>query len=165
MVSWPACRSTSFTDFFQNLKTVLGNGATRKPHRLCAWRVEERLIGDVKPSYASFTRRATPKVVRETFFWTRAGCGRIKSDYCYSKDVVYNNFLWPTLTDTQKAKIKQTAQAILDAHALYPDSSLADPYDELTMPQSYGKLIRKNDRKQVCSGADEDISSTDSIER
>ena len=50
--------------------------------------------------------------------WSRAVCGRIKSDYRYSKDVVYNNFPWPTPTDAQKAKIEQTAQAILDARAL-----------------------------------------------
>lgn len=62
--------------------------------------------------------------------WMRAVCGRLKSDYRYSKDIVYNNFPWPTPSDTQKAKIEQTAQAILDARALYPDSSLADMYGE-----------------------------------
>ena len=71
--------------------------------------------------------------------WTRAVCGRIKSDYRYSKDVVYNNFPWPTPTDTQKTKIEQTAQAILDARARYPESSLADLYDELTMPPELRK--------------------------
>ncbi len=55
--------------------------------------------------------------------WMRAVCGRLKSDYRYSKDVVYNNFPWPTPTEIQKAKIEQTAQAILDARALYPDRS------------------------------------------
>ena len=71
--------------------------------------------------------------------WTRAVCGRIKSDYRYSKDIVYNNFPWPTPTEQQKAKIEQTAQAILDARALYPDSSLADLYDDLTMPPEPAK--------------------------
>ena len=66
--------------------------------------------------------------------WMRAVCGRLKSDYRYSKDIVYNNFPWPNPTEEQKAKIEQTAQAILDARAKYPDSSLADLYDELTMP-------------------------------
>jgi len=66
--------------------------------------------------------------------WMRAVCGRLKSDYRYSKDIVYNNFPWCTPTEEQKAKIEQTAQAILDARALYPDCSLADLYDELTMP-------------------------------
>lgn len=78
--------------------------------------------------------------------WIRAVCGRIKSDYRYSKDIVYNNFPWPTPTDQQKAKIEQTAQAILDARALYPDSSLADLYDELTMPPELRKAHQANDR-------------------
>ena len=78
--------------------------------------------------------------------WMRAVCGRLKSDYRYSKDVVYNNFPWPTPTDAQKAKIEQTAQAILDARALYPDSSLADLYDDLTMPPELRKAHQNNDR-------------------
>lgn len=76
----------------------------------------------------------------------RAVCGRLKSDYRYSKDVVYNNFPWPTSTDEQKAKIKQTAQAILDARALYPDCSLADLYDEIAMPPELRKAHQQNDR-------------------
>lgn len=78
--------------------------------------------------------------------WMRAVCGRLKSDYRYSKDVVYNNFPWPTPTEQQKAKIKQSAQAILDARALYPDCSLADLYDELTMPPELRKAHQDNDR-------------------
>ncbi|MBQ4387565.1 MAG: methylase [Prevotella sp.] len=78
--------------------------------------------------------------------WMRAICGRLKSDYRYSKDVVYNNFPWPTPTEAQKAKIEKTAQAILDARALYPDSSLADLYDELTMPAELRKAHKANDR-------------------
>ena len=78
--------------------------------------------------------------------WMRAVCGRLKSDYRYSKDVVYNNFPWPTPTDEQKARIEQTAQAILDARAKYPDSSLADLYDELTMPVELRKAHQDNDR-------------------
>lgn len=78
--------------------------------------------------------------------WVRAVCGRLKSDYRYSKDIVYNNFPWPAPTEQQKAKIEQTAQAILDARALYPDSSLADLYDELTMPPELRKAHRDNDR-------------------
>ena len=78
--------------------------------------------------------------------WVRAVCGRLKSDYRYSKDIVYNNFPWPTPTEQQKAKIEQTAQAILDARALYPDSSLADLYDELTMPPELRKAHQDNDR-------------------
>ena len=78
--------------------------------------------------------------------WVRTVCGRIKSDYRYSNDVVYNNFPWPTPTEQQKAKIEQTAQAILDARALYPDCSLADLYDELTMPPELRKAHQDNDR-------------------
>ena len=78
--------------------------------------------------------------------WTRAVAGRLKSDYRYSKDIVYNNFPWPTPTEVQKEKIEKTAQAILDARALYPDSSLADLYDELTMPPELRKAHQANDK-------------------
>ncbi len=78
--------------------------------------------------------------------WMRAICGRTKSDYQYSNSIVYNNFPWPEPTEEQKAKIEQTAQAILDARALYPDSSLADLYDELTMPPELRTAHQKNDR-------------------
>lgn len=78
--------------------------------------------------------------------WMRAVCGRLKSDYRYSKDVVYNNFPWPTPTNEQRAKIEQTAQAILDARNLYPDCSLADLYDEATMPPELRKAHQQNDK-------------------
>ncbi len=78
--------------------------------------------------------------------WMRVVCGRLKSDYRYSNDIVYNNFPWPEPTEGQKAKIEQTAQAILDARACYPDSSLADLYDELTMPSELRKAHQDNDR-------------------
>ena len=78
--------------------------------------------------------------------WMRTVCGRLKSDYRYSKDIVYNNFPWPEVTGEQKVKIEKTAQAILDARALYPDSSLADLYDDLTMPPELRKAHQQNDR-------------------
>ena len=78
--------------------------------------------------------------------WMRVIGGRIKSDYRYSKDIVYNNFPWPNVTEEQKAKIEQTAQAILEARALYPDSSLADLYDEAVMPPELRKAHQANDR-------------------
>lgn len=78
--------------------------------------------------------------------WMRAVCGRLKSDYRYSKDVVYNNFPWPSPADPVKARIEQTAQAILDARALYPDCSLADLYDEVTMPPELRKAHQQNDK-------------------
>ena len=78
--------------------------------------------------------------------WMRTVCGRLKSDYRYSNAIVYNNFPWPTPTEQQTQKIKETAQAVLDARALYPDSSLADLYDELTMPPELRKAHQANDR-------------------
>lgn len=78
--------------------------------------------------------------------WMRAVCGRLKSDYRYSNTIVYNNFPWPAPTDEQKAAIEKTAQAILDARALYPDCSLADLYDEIAMPPELRKAHQANDR-------------------
>ena len=78
--------------------------------------------------------------------WTRAICGRLKSDYSYSNTIVYNNFPWPNPTDKQKEKIEKTAQMILDARAKYPNSSLADLYDELTMPPELRKAHQENDK-------------------
>ena len=78
--------------------------------------------------------------------WTRVVCGRLKSDYRYSKDIVYNNFPWPAPTDAQKARIEQTARAILDARALYPDCSLVDLYDDVTMPPELRKAHQENDK-------------------
>ena len=78
--------------------------------------------------------------------WMRAVCGRLKSDYRYSKDVVYNNFPWPTPTAEQKEKIEKTAQLILDARAMYPDCSLADLYDEVTMPPELRNAHHLNNR-------------------
>ena len=78
--------------------------------------------------------------------WMRTVCGRLKSDYRYSKDIVYNNFPWPSPTPEQKTAIEQTAQGILDARAKYPDCSLADLYDETTMPPELRKAHQQNDR-------------------
>lgn len=78
--------------------------------------------------------------------WMRAVCGRLKSDYSYSNTIVYNNFPWPTPTDEQKAKIEQTAQAILDARAKYPNCSLADLYDDNVMPADLRKAHQENDK-------------------
>ena len=72
----------------------------------------------------------------------RTVCGRSKSDYSYSNTIVYNNFPWPETTDQQRQKIKQTAQAILDARSLYP----ADLYDPLTMPPELLKAHTANNK-------------------
>ncbi|SHG79451.1 Type II restriction/modification system, DNA methylase subunit YeeA [Fibrobacter sp. UWH9] len=86
--------------------------------------------------------------------WMRAVCGRLEMRYRYSKDVVYNNFPWPNLdertasglqTKDERERIEKTAQAILDARALYPDCSLADLYDETTMPIELRKAHQAND--------------------
>lgn len=78
--------------------------------------------------------------------WMRAVCGRLEMRYRYSVNIVYNNFPWPTPTDEQKAAIEKTAQAILDARALYPDCSLADLYDDVAMPPELRKAHQANDR-------------------
>lgn len=91
--------------------------------------------------------------------WMRAVCGRLEMRYSYSTTIVYNNFPWPTPTDEQKNKIEQTAQGILDARALYPDSSLADLYDPLTMPIELQKAHTAND-KAVMQAYGFDIKST-----
>jgi len=78
--------------------------------------------------------------------WMRTVCGRLKSDYRYSKDIVYNNFPWCNPDEKQKALIEKTAQLILDARAKYPDCTLADLYDETTMPPELRKAHQLNDK-------------------
>ncbi|MBE6650670.1 MAG: methylase [Ruminococcaceae bacterium] len=78
--------------------------------------------------------------------WMRAVCGRLEMRYDYSIKIVYNNFPWCNPTAEQKKKIEETAQAILDARALYPDCSLADLYDEVAMPPELRKAHQANDR-------------------
>lgn len=90
--------------------------------------------------------------------WMRAVAGRLEMRYSYSP-AVYNNFPWPTPTDEQKAKIEQTAQAILDARDLYPNSSLADLYDPATMPPELVKAHQQND-KAVMRAYGFDIKTT-----
>lgn len=96
--------------------------------------------------------------------WVRTVCGRLKSDYRYSKDIVYNNFPWCAPTPEQKAKIEQTAQAILDARALYSDCSLADLYDELTMPKELRKAHQQNDFAVMAAyGFDRKITESECV--
>ena len=83
--------------------------------------------------------------------WMRVVAGRLEMRYDYSKKIVYNNFPWPTPTDAQKAKIEKTSQGILDARAKYPDSSLADLYDEVLMPPELRKAHQANDRAVMVS--------------
>ncbi|MBQ3141638.1 MAG: hypothetical protein IJC25_06725, partial [Clostridia bacterium] len=77
--------------------------------------------------------------------WMRVVCGRLKSDYRYAKDIVYNNFLWCEGNEEQVLAVEQTARGILEARALYPERSLAELYDEVTMPAPLRKAHRDND--------------------
>ena len=96
--------------------------------------------------------------------WMRLVAGRLKSDYRYSKDIVYNNFPWPEPSDEQKRKIEQTAQGILDARKLYPNSSLADLYDPLLMPAELRKAHTENDRAVMKAyGFDIKMSEVDCV--
>lgn len=96
--------------------------------------------------------------------WTRTVCGRLKSDYRYSKDIVYNNFPWPEPTQTQRQRIEETARAILNARALYPTSSLADLYDPLTMPQELRAAHTANDRAVMAAyGFSTSMSEADCV--
>ena len=98
--------------------------------------------------------------------WVRAVCGRLKSDYRYTGKIVYNNFPWPTPTDAQKQSIEQTAQAILDARVKFPDASLADLYDETTMPPELRKAHQANDRAVMAAyGFDLKISEAECVAR
>lgn len=91
--------------------------------------------------------------------WMRVFCGRLKSDYSYSSTIVYNTLPWPSPTEEQKQKVEETAQGILDARALYPNSSLADLYDPLTMPPELQKAHTAND-KAVMKAYGFDIKTT-----
>lgn len=96
--------------------------------------------------------------------WMRVVCGRLKSDYSYSNTIVYNNFPWCDPTEKQKAKIEQTAQAILDARAKYPDCSLADLYDETTMPPELRKAHQMNDTAVMQAyGFDKNITESECV--
>jgi len=78
--------------------------------------------------------------------WMRAVCGRLEMRYSYSNTIVYNNFPWADATEEQKVEIEKLAQVIFDARALFPDSSLADLYDPLTMPPELLKAHQTLDR-------------------
>ena len=98
--------------------------------------------------------------------WMRVVCGRLKSDYDYSKKIVYNNFPWPdtSISESAKQKIEQTAQAILDARSLYPAESLAVLYDETLMPPELRKAHRANDAAVLeAYGIPKDASESDIV--
>lgn len=78
--------------------------------------------------------------------WMRTVAGRLKSDYRYSSRTVYNNYPWPLPSEEQKSEIEKTAQGILDARALFPDCSLANLYDPITMPLELRAAHKANDK-------------------
>jgi hypothetical protein len=78
--------------------------------------------------------------------WVRTTCGRLKSDYRYSKDIVYNNFPWPEPTEKQRSAIEAAAQSVLDERARHPESTLADLYDPISMPVGLVKAHHALDR-------------------
>lgn len=78
--------------------------------------------------------------------WVRTVCGRLKNDYRYSNSIVYNNFPWPQASAAQRKKVETTGQAILEARANYPDATLADLYDPLSMPVDLRKSHEANDK-------------------
>ena len=97
--------------------------------------------------------------------WVMVVAGRIKSDIRYSP-AVYNNFVWPSPGEKQKAKIEATAQRILEVREKFPNSSLADLYAPLTMPEELLKAHKANDAV-VCEayGLSKDIDESEIIER
>ncbi len=98
--------------------------------------------------------------------WTRVVCGRLKSDYRYSKDIVYNNFPWPAVTPEQREKIEQTAQAILDAREQYPAATLADMYGNMILFPELLKAHRNNDAAIMeAYGFDKNLSESEIVAR
>ena len=98
--------------------------------------------------------------------WMRVVCGRLKSDFRYSKDIVYNNFPWPEVSDEQRAKIEKTAQAILDARQEYPDASMADLYGNLVLFPDLMKAHRANDAAVLeAYGFPKDATESDIVAR
>ena len=96
--------------------------------------------------------------------WTRAVTGRLEMRYQYSINVVYNNFPWPNATDEQKTVLEKLAQSVLDARALFPESSLADLYDPRSMPPELLKAHQDLDRAVIkLYGFSKDISEADIV--
>ena len=95
-------------------------------------------------------------------FITSAVGGRLESRYRYSKDVVYNNFVWCEPSDKQRAAIEQTAQRILDVRANYPDATFAELYDEVTMPYDLRQAHRANNRAVAAAYDFENILNDES---
>jgi putative type II restriction endonuclease len=96
--------------------------------------------------------------------WMRAVAGRMKSDYQYSGNIVYNNFPWPVISDIQKKKIEKTAQEIINARNKYPNESLATLYDDTVMPIELLTAHRNNNRAVMeAYGFDIKMSESDCV--
>ena len=97
--------------------------------------------------------------------WMRTVAGRLKADYRYSKEIVYNTFPWPNPSDAQKEKIEKTAQEILDARAMYSDSSFSELYDPSLMPLELQKAHNANNRAvmQAYGFSVKDMSEADCV--
>lgn len=95
--------------------------------------------------------------------WVRYTCGRLKSDFRYSKDIVYNNFAWPEVDEKQKDTIEKAAQKVLDARKKHPDSTLADLYDPISMPVNLRKA--HSDLDKLVEKAYRNISFKNDAER
>lgn len=98
--------------------------------------------------------------------WMRVVCGRLKSDYSYSINIVYNNFPWPEVTEEQRTKIESTAQAIINARRMYPDASMADLYGNLIVFPDLLKAHRANDAAVLeAYGFPKDATESDIVAR
>jgi cytosine/adenosine deaminase-related metal-dependent hydrolase len=98
--------------------------------------------------------------------WIKAVAGRLEMRYRYSKDIVYNNFPWPDITDKQKSKIEETAQSILDAREKYPDASMADLYGNLVLFPELMKAHRANDAAVLeAYGFPKDVTESEIVSR
>ncbi|MDD7021807.1 MAG: methylase, partial [Aeromonadales bacterium] len=96
--------------------------------------------------------------------WMRAVAGRLKSDYRYSKDIVYNNFVWPEVDEAMKQKISKTAQGILDARAKYPEAALGQMYSNLDLFSDLQKAHKANDKDVLeAYGLKSDASESDIV--
>jgi hypothetical protein len=98
--------------------------------------------------------------------WIRVVSGRLETRYQYSANNVYNNFPWPSVNEEHREKVARTAQNILDARKLYPDSSLADLYDDLIMPIELRKAHRANDAAVLeAYGFPKDVTESEIVSR
>ena len=98
--------------------------------------------------------------------WLRAVAGRLRDDFTYSVSIVYNTFPWPKPNDIQKAAIEETAKQILEVRAHYQESSLANLYDDLLMPEDLRKAHHTNDNAVLKAyGFPKDASESDIVAR